>query len=88
VDIDPQALESAAQRRNHCSATYYLPEPFAAAHPEGERFDVVVPTSWPALQLMAPMLAGRVRAGGALVLSGVLDRQAGKSSPPTRPGSP
>lgn len=79
VDIDPQALESAQHNtaRNHCSAAYYLPEPFAEAHPEGERFDVVVANILAGpLQLMAPMLAGRVRAGGSLVLSGVLDRQA------------
>ena len=79
VDIDPQALEAAHHNteRNHCTATYYLPEPFAQAHPEGERFDVVVANILAGpLQLMAPMLAGRVRAGGSLVLSGVLERQA------------
>jgi len=79
VDIDPQALEAAHHNteRNRCTATYYLPEAFAQAHPEGERFDVVVANILAGpLQLMAPMLAGRVRAGGSLVLSGVLERQA------------
>ncbi|WP_432240531.1 50S ribosomal protein L11 methyltransferase [Herbaspirillum robiniae] len=79
VDIDPQALEAAGYNsaRNQCEVTYYLPEDFAQAHPEGERFDVVVANILAGpLQLMAPMLAGRVRAGGSLVLSGVLDRQA------------
>jgi ribosomal protein L11 methyltransferase len=42
-----------------------------------DKFDVVVANilSGP-LKLMAPMLAGRVAAGGSLVLSGVLARQA------------
>ncbi|MFL9924683.1 50S ribosomal protein L11 methyltransferase [Herbaspirillum lusitanum] len=79
VDIDPQALEAARYNstRNHCEIAYHLPEEFAQTHPEGERFDVVVANILAGpLQLMAPMLSGRVAAGGALVLSGVLDRQA------------
>ncbi|MBB5392633.1 MULTISPECIES: 50S ribosomal protein L11 methyltransferase [unclassified Herbaspirillum] len=79
VDIDPQALEAANYNsaRNQCEVAYFLPEEFARAHPEGERFDVVVANILAGpLQLMAPMLAGRVAPGGALVLSGVLDRQA------------
>lgn len=79
VDIDPQALEAAGHnaQRNHAEVAYFLPEAFAQAYPEGERFEVVVANILAGpLQLMAPMLAGRVRAGGALVLSGVLDRQA------------
>ncbi len=78
VDIDPQAIASARENsdRNQCAIDYYLPEEFAAAA-NGRRFDVVVANilSSP-LKLMAPMLAGRVAAGGALVLSGVLARQA------------
>ena len=78
VDIDPQAITSARENseRNRCMIEYYLPEEFAAAA-TGRRFDVVVANilSSP-LKLMAPMLAGRVAAGGALVLSGVLARQA------------
>lgn len=78
VDIDPQAIESAGfnSSRNHCDITYYLPEKFAgSAH--DHRFDIVVANilSSP-LKLMAPMLAGRVAPGGALVLSGILARQA------------
>jgi len=79
VDIDPQALEAARYNatRNGCEIAYFLPEDFARVHPEGERFEVVVANILAGpLQLMAPMLAGRVRPGGALVLSGVLDRQA------------
>lgn len=78
VDIDPQAIESANfnAQRNHCSIAYYLPDQFGAAEAQ-TRYDVVVANilSSP-LKLMAPMLAGRVRPGGALVLSGVLARQA------------
>jgi ribosomal protein L11 methyltransferase len=78
VDIDPQAIESARfnSQRNACAIDYYLPEDFSAAHPV-THYDVVVANilSSP-LKLMAPMLAGRLHAGGALVLSGVLARQA------------
>lgn len=78
VDIDPQAIESARHNseRNHCEINFYLPEPFADAA-RGKTFDVVVANilSSP-LKLMAPMLSGRVAPGGALVLSGVLARQA------------
>jgi ribosomal protein L11 methyltransferase len=78
VDIDPQAIESANfnAQRNHCDIAYYLPDQFGAAEAQ-TRYGVVVANilSSP-LKLMAPMLAGRVRPGGALVLSGVLARQA------------
>ena len=82
VDIDPQAIESARANaeRNGCEIDYYLPDSFAASskaqHASG-RFDIVVANilSSP-LKLMAPMLAGRVAPGGALILSGVLARQA------------
>ena len=79
VDIDPQAIESAADnaQRNHCEIEYFLPDTFAqSAHAE-QKFDIVVANilSSP-LKLMAPMLSGRVTPGGALILSGVLARQA------------
>ncbi|MES3020016.1 MAG: 50S ribosomal protein L11 methyltransferase [Pseudomonadota bacterium] len=82
VDIDPQAIESAQlnAERNHCEIDFYLPDSFAVSakpqHATG-RFDIVVANilSSP-LKLMAPMLAGRVAPGGALILSGVLARQA------------
>jgi len=79
VDIDPQALESAHfnSERNTCEIDYFLPEAFAQQSTEGETYNVVVANILAGpLQLMAPMLAGRVAAGGSLVLSGVLDRQA------------
>jgi ribosomal protein L11 methyltransferase len=82
VDIDPQAIESArdnAERNRVGDIAYYLPDDLAAAgnrHTAG-KFDIVVANilSSP-LKVMAPMLSGRVAAGGALVLSGVLARQA------------
>ncbi|MCG2583435.1 50S ribosomal protein L11 methyltransferase [Massilia sp. TS11] len=78
VDIDPQAIISARDNaeRNRCSIDYYLPDDFGAAH-AATRFDIVVANilSSP-LKLMAPMLSGRVKPGGSLVLSGVLARQA------------
>lgn len=78
VDIDPQAIESACfnSERNACDVKYFLPEDFGTTHPH-TRYDVVVANilSSP-LKLMAPMLAGRVASGGAMVLSGVLARQA------------
>jgi ribosomal protein L11 methyltransferase len=82
VDIDPQAIESARANavRNHCAIDFFLPDDFAASPKStqgGGRFDIVVANilSNP-LKLMAPMLSSRVREGGALVLSGVLARQA------------
>jgi len=80
VDIDPQAIESArdnAVRNKVEDIEFFVPEDFAqSAHANG-RFDIVVANilSSP-LKLMAPMLSGRVADGGALVLSGVLARQA------------
>ena len=78
VDIDPQAIASARENsaRNHCDVDYYLPEAFGSVA-VGQQYGVVVANilSSP-LMLMAPMLAGRVAPGGALVLSGVLERQA------------
>jgi ribosomal protein L11 methyltransferase len=79
VDIDPQAIESAADnaQRNQCDISYFLPDSFAESQHATQRFDTVVANilSSP-LKLMAPMLSGRVADGGALILSGVLARQA------------
>jgi ribosomal protein L11 methyltransferase len=78
IDIDPQAIESARynSERNHCEIDYYLPEQFSDSTHDAS-FDIVVANilSSP-LKLMAPMLSGRVAPGGALLLSGVLERQA------------
>ena len=79
VDIDPQAIESAADNalRNHCEIEFFLPDTFAESKHATQKFDIVVANilSSP-LKLMAPMLSGRVADGGALILSGVLARQA------------
>ena len=78
VDIDEQAITSAHDNaeRNHCEINFFLPEDFKAAR-STTRYDLVMANilSSP-LKLMAPMLCGRVAGGGALVLSGVLARQA------------
>ena len=79
---DAQAIESARDNaaRNNCEIDFYLPDSFAVSakpqHATG-KFDIVVANilSSP-LKLMAPMLSGRVAPGGALILSGVLARQA------------
>lgn len=74
VDIDPQAVQSAADNAaaNRVELSAMLPDGL----PEGS-FEVVVANilSNP-LKVLAPMLAGRVAPGGHLVLSGVLERQA------------
>jgi ribosomal protein L11 methyltransferase len=79
VDIDPQAIESAAENaaRNHCDIEFFLPDTFAQSKHAVQKFDIVVANilSSP-LKVMAPMLSGRVAPGGALILSGVLARQA------------
>jgi ribosomal protein L11 methyltransferase len=80
VDIDPQAIESArdnAERNKVGDIGYFLPDAFAQSAHAQARFDIVVANilSSP-LKLMAPMLSGRVADGGALILSGVLARQA------------
>lgn len=78
IDIDPQAISSARynSERNHCDITYYLPEEFANTV-QDKTFDVVIANILTSpLKLMAPMLSGRVTAGGTLVLSGILARQA------------
>jgi ribosomal protein L11 methyltransferase len=80
VDIDPQAIESArdnAARNGVEDIEYYVPDDFAQSAHADAKFDIVVANilSSP-LKLMAPMLSGRVADGGALVLSGVLARQA------------
>jgi len=74
VDIDPNAVDASRYNaeRNHVEATFALPDDA----PEGT-FDLVVANilSNP-LKLMAAMLCARVRPGGRLILSGVLERQA------------
>ena len=74
VDIDPQAVLAAARNAelNGVAADFASPDALAP----GE-FDIVVANilAHP-LRVLAPLLAARVRRGGWLVLSGVLERQA------------
>jgi ribosomal protein L11 methyltransferase len=74
VDIDEQAVQATRDnaQANNVEVRAMMPDDL----PEGH-FDVVVANilSNP-LKVLAPMLAGRVRSGGQLILSGVLERQA------------
>jgi ribosomal protein L11 methyltransferase len=85
VDIDPQALlatrENAA--RNGLAARL---EVGPAAGLQGGPWDVVLANilAGPLTQL-APMLAGHTRAGGDIVLAGMLDAQAGDVAAAYRP---
>lgn len=73
IDVDDQALEAARANAavNHVSARYTGPDKLHAGS-----FDIVVANilSNP-LKLLAPALLARVAPRGALVLSGVLERQ-------------
>ena len=73
IDVDDQALEAARANAaaNHVSARYTGPDKLNAGS-----FDIVVANilSNP-LKLLAPALLARVAPRGALVLSGVLERQ-------------
>jgi ribosomal protein L11 methyltransferase len=74
TDIDAQALAAARanSERNAVAARYTAPDEV----PDGT-FDVVLANILAnPLRLLAPMLLARVAPGGALVLSGVLRRQA------------
>ena len=79
VDIDPQAISAAHDnaKRNQCDEVrWFVPSDYALAR-ASTRYDIVTANilSGP-LKLMAPMLASRVAQGGAVVLSGILARQA------------
>lgn len=74
VDIDEQAVQATRDnaQTNNVEVHSMLPDDLSEGH-----FDVIVANilSNP-LKVLAPMLAGRVRSGGQLILSGVLERQA------------
>jgi ribosomal protein L11 methyltransferase len=76
IDIDPQALASAAENAR-CNGVDV--DVRSSSDPSPEAGDVVVANilSNP-LKLLAPMLASLVAPGGSLVLSGVLERQVGE----------
>jgi ribosomal protein L11 methyltransferase len=74
VDIDPQAIAASRANAlaNEVAAQFSLPEESPA-----QPFDVVVANILAnPLELLAPLLAQRVRPGGQLVLSGILEAQA------------
>ena len=74
VDIDPQAIMASHDNAtlNGVDARFCLPDALAEA-----QYDMVVANILTnPLKAMAPMLAGRVRRGGQLVLSGILVAQA------------
>lgn len=74
TDIDPQSIEAAKYNaeQNGVEAGFYLPSKLP-----DEKFNVVVANilSNP-LRILAPALISRVKEGGSLVLSGILERQA------------
>jgi ribosomal protein L11 methyltransferase len=75
TDVDPQAIRASADnaRANAVDATFVLPDALAP-----RAFDVVVANILAnPLILLAPALAARVKAGGRLALSGILESQAG-----------
>lgn len=73
VDIDPAAVESTNYNAsaNHVQLRSGLPD---AA--EGEYQTVLANILATPLKVLAPLLCGRVAAGGSLVLAGILERQA------------
>ena len=75
IDIDPQAI---AVSRANAEANSVSLELALADEAITELFDVVLANILAnPLELLAPLLAGRVRPGGRIVLSGVLEAQAG-----------
>ena len=75
VDIDPQAVQAARDNaeRNQVRVDAMLPDSLAA-----DLYDVVVANILTnPLKALMPLLAGHVRPGGRIVLSGILDAQAG-----------
>ncbi|MGC9162042.1 MAG: 50S ribosomal protein L11 methyltransferase [Thiomonas sp.] len=74
VDIDPDAVQATTANATDNRVTLQAGLPDAVT---GMRFDLVVANILSApLKLLAPAIAAHVRPGGALVLSGILERQA------------
>jgi ribosomal protein L11 methyltransferase len=74
VDVDAQAVQASRDnaRANGVEAQFYLPD----AAPQ-QQYDIVVANILTnPLKLLAPLLAGATRAGGQIVLSGILEEQA------------
>jgi ribosomal protein L11 methyltransferase len=74
VDVDPQAVLASRANAVANAVNVWFGSPDAL--PDGA-FDVVIANILAnPLELLAPLLAGRVRANGKIVLSGILDAQA------------
>jgi len=74
TDVDPQAMRASMEnaRANDVTASFVLPDALAPGS-----FDMVVANILAnPLTLLAPALAQRVRTGGRIALSGILDAQA------------
>jgi ribosomal protein L11 methyltransferase len=74
LDIDPLAIDASLRNAKDNQVTLHLATADDAV--EGH-FDIVLANilSQP-LKVLAPLLAGRVKPGGALLMSGILERQA------------
>ena len=74
IDIDPQAITAshANAAQNQSAAEFYLPH----AAPNIQVDVVVANILTSPLKVLAPLLSGAVRAGGQIVLSGILEQQA------------
>ncbi|WP_283150359.1 50S ribosomal protein L11 methyltransferase [Silvimonas soli] len=74
VDIDAQAMIASRQNaeQNNVEISFFLPN-----EAPQQQYDVVVANILTnPLKTLAPLLAGRVRAGGHIALSGILEEQA------------
>lgn len=75
VDIDEQAISASRSNagQNQAAARFFLPDDL----PKAQQYDVVVANILAnPLRLLGGMLAGRTKAGGRIVLSGILEKQA------------
>ena len=74
VDIDPQAVSAARDNaeRNHVEVGFLLPDDLS----DGSHDVVVANILTNPLKALMPLLAGRVRPGGRIILSGILAEQA------------
>lgn len=74
VDIDPQAMIASRQNaeQNEVSIDFFLPDQEPA-----REYDVVIANILTnPLKALAPLLSGKVRTGGRIALSGILEEQA------------
>ncbi len=74
VDVDPQAVTASRDNaeRNQVVADFHMPDDLIAG-----RFDILVANILTnPLKALMPLLAGRVRQGGRIALSGILAEQA------------